>query len=563
MPPIAIARSIARSVTCADVAGSAIVNVVPLPGALSTLMRPPDSLTIARTVARPRPVPLPSGLVVKNGSKICACTSGDIPVPVSVTAMLDHEPVASAMARVLIRNSPPRGMASRALIARLRSACSTWPRSAWTGGTAGSSEVINVTCSPSRRLAIEDRSVMSALTSKTESSRGALAAEGEELARQRGGAIDGLQDLAKIVARHLVRQFRLDEARVAGNDGQQVVEIVRDAAGHPADDLHLLRLAQLRFEQPALGHVDERAHQPLGLPVGIAGDAAARIDVAHRAARQRDLDVEVVVAALSQRAVRRGDQRLSIVWLQPLAQLLERGIVAKLEQRRQRSRRRRAVRREIALIEADARRREHELVDRLALLQCGGLRLQATDQHRILVRHAGEAGEHAGEVFIAFAEWRATDRSHDEDAMHARRRRERRDHDGGQGRIRRGKAEACVPAGGLANHAAATSRLTKRGRDLGRSQVLGRFPIAAARQDRRRTLRRFVEDRGDRHRCPRLLADRAAGHVEERHGVAFGDEALSALGEHCEGRGHRPLIMVKLRKSATTAIRREPAPCPA
>ena len=70
MPPIAIVRSIARSVTCADVAGSAIVNVVPWPGALSTLMRPPHSLTIARTVARPRPVPLPSALVVKNGSKM-------------------------------------------------------------------------------------------------------------------------------------------------------------------------------------------------------------------------------------------------------------------------------------------------------------------------------------------------------------------------------------------------------------------------------------------------------------------------------------------------------------
>ena len=212
----------------------------------------------------------------------------------------------------------------------------------------------------------------------------ALAAEGEELARQRGGAIDRLQDLAEsFCATSFVNS--LDEARVAGNDGQQVVEVVRDAAGHPADDLHLLRLAQLRFEQPALGHVDERAHQPLGRPVGIAGDASAGIDVAHRAARQRDRDVEVVVGAISQRPVRRGDQRLAIVRLQPLSQLLERGIVPELEQRRQRSRRCRAVRREIALIEADARRREHELVDRLALLQCGGLRREVLDQHRILV----------------------------------------------------------------------------------------------------------------------------------------------------------------------------------
>ena len=379
-----------------------------------------------------------------------------------------------------------------------------------------------------------------------------LAAEGEELTRQRRGAIDGHQDLGQILLRHLVRQLGLEEARVAGDDGQQVVEIVRDAAGHPADDFHLLRLAQLRFEQPALGHVDERAHQPLGLPLGVAGDAPSRIDVAHRAARQRHLDVEVVVGAIGQRPVRRGEQRLAIVRRQPLSQLLERRIVPKFEQRRQRSRRCRAVRREVALIEADARRREHELVDRLALLQCGGLRLEAIDQHGIVVRHAGEAGEHAGELFITFAEWRGSHGCHREDTVHARRRRERRDHDARQGRMRRGKADACVPASGLANHAAAADRLTKRLRDLSRSQVLGRFPIAAARQDRRWTRRRFVEDRGDRQRRPGLLADRAAGHVEERHRIALGDEALSALGEHCEGRGHWPPIMVTRRESATT-----------
>ena len=65
---------------------------------------------------------------------------------------------------------------------------------------------------------------MSALTSKTVSSRAPLAAEGEELARQRRGALDGLQDLGQILLRHLVRQLGLDEARVAGDDGQQVVE---------------------------------------------------------------------------------------------------------------------------------------------------------------------------------------------------------------------------------------------------------------------------------------------------------------------------------------------------
>jgi hypothetical protein len=39
------------------------------------------------TVDRPRPVPLPTSLVEKNGSKILACTSGVMPVPVSSTSI--------------------------------------------------------------------------------------------------------------------------------------------------------------------------------------------------------------------------------------------------------------------------------------------------------------------------------------------------------------------------------------------------------------------------------------------------------------------------------------------
>jgi hypothetical protein len=41
-----------------------------LPGSLSTSIVPSWFFTISRVTARPRPVPLPSGLVVKNVSKI-------------------------------------------------------------------------------------------------------------------------------------------------------------------------------------------------------------------------------------------------------------------------------------------------------------------------------------------------------------------------------------------------------------------------------------------------------------------------------------------------------------
>ena len=85
----------------------------------------------------PSPVPLPEGLVVKKGSNARASTSGVMPSPVSVD--LELHVVARLRAflvcescRVNVRSAvamvsaPPSGMASRALIARLSSAISSW-----------------------------------------------------------------------------------------------------------------------------------------------------------------------------------------------------------------------------------------------------------------------------------------------------------------------------------------------------------------------------------------------------------------------------------------------------
>ena len=46
---------------------------------------PPDCLAKPNTCASPRPEPLPTSLVVKNGSNTRASTSGVMPVPVSLT----------------------------------------------------------------------------------------------------------------------------------------------------------------------------------------------------------------------------------------------------------------------------------------------------------------------------------------------------------------------------------------------------------------------------------------------------------------------------------------------
>ena len=56
-------------------------KVLPFPGALSTVMKPPLLLTMPWTAARPRPRPV--NLVVKKGSKIRALVSSSMPEPLS------------------------------------------------------------------------------------------------------------------------------------------------------------------------------------------------------------------------------------------------------------------------------------------------------------------------------------------------------------------------------------------------------------------------------------------------------------------------------------------------
>ena len=52
-----------------------------------------------------------------------------------------------------------------------------------------------------------------------------------------------------------------DELEVAEDHGQQIVEVVGDAAGELADRLHLLRFAQHPFGLGAFGHVGDGQHE--------------------------------------------------------------------------------------------------------------------------------------------------------------------------------------------------------------------------------------------------------------------------------------------------------------
>src|SRR5205807_5933578 len=70
----------------AGASGRWMRNVAPSPGGLTTEIVPPCSLTIPYVMDRPRPVPFPTSLVVKNGSKILCSRPGGMPGPESANA---------------------------------------------------------------------------------------------------------------------------------------------------------------------------------------------------------------------------------------------------------------------------------------------------------------------------------------------------------------------------------------------------------------------------------------------------------------------------------------------
>jgi hypothetical protein len=83
-----------------------------------------------------------------------------------------------------------------------------------------------------------------------------LAAEREQLPGEVGGAMAGAADLAQQLAVGIAG-IEAVEGHLAESDdgGQQVVEVVRDAAGQLSDGFHLLRLPELLLEPLQLGDV--------------------------------------------------------------------------------------------------------------------------------------------------------------------------------------------------------------------------------------------------------------------------------------------------------------------
>ena len=109
---------------------------VPTDTLLATSIDPPIAVIRLWQMERPNPVPTPTGLVVKNGSKMRGRTSSGMPTPVSEISTATRPPSSMDVAsRTSLRSGAFPGMACAALTSRLRKTCTRRPSFPRTKGT--------------------------------------------------------------------------------------------------------------------------------------------------------------------------------------------------------------------------------------------------------------------------------------------------------------------------------------------------------------------------------------------------------------------------------------------
>ena len=90
-----------------------------------------------------------------------------------------------------------------------------------------------------------------------------LAAERQQLPGDGDGPVGGpLHFLDRFLGAGVKASVARQEVGIASNDGEQVIEIVGDAARQPADRLEFLRLPVLLLQRPPLADVLEHEHRP-------------------------------------------------------------------------------------------------------------------------------------------------------------------------------------------------------------------------------------------------------------------------------------------------------------
>ena len=153
---------------------------------------------------------------------------------------------------------------------------------------------------------------------KTFGSRAFRAAEREQLARQRRGALSGpahfVDDLL-FGSRQVVPLA--EDVAVADHDHQQIVEVVCHAAGELPDGLHLLGLPELLLKPGGFAHVS-RDREVLHPPVSAFHGRRPSLDGAARAVRPGQVEADTPPVAATDCAMKRFEARAVLGCNQPL-----------------------------------------------------------------------------------------------------------------------------------------------------------------------------------------------------------------------------------------------------
>ena len=183
--------------------------------------------------------------------------------------------------RTRMVSRPSLSMASRPLTARLISAVSNCAISAIAKqlGSAMSTSIL-IRAPTSGRISCATALDLGADIEHLRLQR-LPAGERQQLPGQLGGAFHGFGNRVDVAAAPFFRQFAAaQEVGRGADDGQQIVEIVRDAAGQLPDRFHLLRLAQRFLALAALGDVDGLRHRADDGAMLVAQRAHREIEIA-------------------------------------------------------------------------------------------------------------------------------------------------------------------------------------------------------------------------------------------------------------------------------------------
>ena len=176
---------------------------------------------------------------------------------------------------------PSPSMASRPLTARLIRAVSNWAMSAIAKQLL--SRYLDVDPDPAADEGTDELGHGLDLRADIEHLRLQRLPAGkcQQLTGQLGSALHGLGNRVDVAPAALFRQFAAaQEVGRGADDGQEIVEIVRHAAGQLPDRFHLLRLAQRFLALAALRDVDGVRHRADDRAVLIAQRAHREVEIA-------------------------------------------------------------------------------------------------------------------------------------------------------------------------------------------------------------------------------------------------------------------------------------------